>query len=175
MSFHIHASGTDGFRYNRRNCIDSGEFETLQTLVAIQSMDYSVTDAVASALDIENPLQAPGVVDLAESVATRQFLHLITSSVDAIAMNPRARDGWITVHCRRASLIWADSTRFARYRFSPLEEPGLEFARAIFPALEETDYNTWGVLRQLGLVLYRYSTDLQSSSTPMLSIQVFDG
>lgn len=169
MSFRIFASGSNGFRYSRNNCIDASDFSTIKVLATLQSMTPSPRGIVETSPELLDP---PGITDLVGNIAHQEFLHIIFSAVTLIATNTSPGSGSLSVYCRRTRLLWPDNTSFASYNFSPLNSPGFEFARTVFPTLKETNFNNWGTLREIAAVLARFSNELESSSVPMLNIQI---
>jgi len=105
-----------------------------------------------------------------ESMATQEFLHLLNDSVCFLAMCSGASDGWISVAGSESHLLWPDTKSFARYNFSPGDDPGAEFIKTIAPGLKETSLNTWGVLAALSIVLSKFSSAIGDDATPIINI-----
>jgi len=116
--------------------------------------------------------KTPGITDLMETMATMEFLHLLNDSVCFLAMCSGASDGWISVSCTKTHTFWPDTRSFARYNFSPGDNPGAEFIRAIGPGLKETDMDNWGVLAALSIVLSKYSGQIGDDARPMINIML---
>ena len=51
----------------------------------------------------------PGITDLAEGMATLEFLHLLNDSVCFLAMCSGASDGWISLSSTQTHLMWPDT------------------------------------------------------------------
>jgi hypothetical protein len=105
-------------------------------------------------------------------VACYEFLHLLQTSVDLLAMCSSASEGWISVSSTNKHLLWVDTVRFAKYGFSPGTNPGAEFVKAITQSLKDTGLNTWGVLRGLTTVLTKFHSKIGDSTKPAINISL---
>lgn len=170
MSFNIWANGRSHFHYGKENVIDGSEFDTMQNLTILQGMQFTKASLLDGALQ---KYASKGVADGATSVATREMLNLLVSSVDVLAMSARGTGSSINVRSTQRKSMWADASRFASYDFSPGDNPGVEFYRTISRSLVETDMANWGVLMALAIVLTKYSAHLSSNTaTPWITIEL---
>lgn len=170
MSFRTFASGSDNFHFVRDNCIDQDFFDSIDLINKLSSFDGTGMGALGTGADIALP--SAGIVDLMTTVATMEFLHNLNNAVCFLAMKTSPGNGWISLSTRESNILWPDSVTFSQYRFSPGDSPGAEFIRLITPKLEETNMNSWGVIRMIGAVLALYCNRLGSTSTPMINIQL---
>jgi hypothetical protein len=170
MSFRIFASGTNDFHFSKDDCIDDSDLDMVDLLGKLQSMEPTWMGAGATAVDIAQP--SAGIIDLMKTMATMEFLHLLSNAVCFLAMKGGAANGWIFVAARETHLLWPDTGGNGKYRFYPGDSPGAEFMKKVGPALKEADMATWGVLRMLALVLARFDNHISGSATPMINIQL---
>jgi len=170
MSFRIHAAGSGGFRYSRSNCIDEGVFTAASIISAMQGLEPSRAGAVQAAADQVLP-SAPNAWEFAAQAARIEMLNTLDIGVTALAACT-GQGGWISVSPRKTHALWPDTSRFARYDFSPGDSPGSEFVQRILPALRDTDMMNFGVLAQLSNACNLYAGDLPDNATPMLLIEL---
>ena len=166
MGFNVFASGTGHLHYQKDNFIDGDTFTPIKVVSALMFM----TPTKLGAVDAYIGYKQPGITDLMESMATQEFLHLLNDSVCFLAMCSGASDGWISVAGSESHLLWPDTKSFARYNFSPGDDPGAEFIKTIAPGLKETSLNTWGVLAALSIVLSKFSSAIGDDATPIINI-----
>ena len=76
-------------------------------------------------------------------------------------------DGWISLSCSESHVLWPDTKSFARYNFSPGDDPGAEFMKAIGPGLKATSMDNWGVLAALSIVLAKYSNQIGEDASQL--------
>ena len=107
-----------------------------------------------------------------ETMATMEFLHTLNNAVCFLAMRSGASDGWISVSCSESHVLWPDTKSFARYNFSPGDDPGAEFIKTIGPGLKATSMDNWGVLAALSIVLSKYSNQIGEDARPMINIML---
>lgn len=158
MSFRIHAAGSNGFRYERDNCPDEDMFDAAAVISALNASGPSAGGAVEGAADYFQP--SVGLLDGVSSVATTTMTDLLRSTVNFLAMNRNTSRGWISVSSRESSLVWADSTGFARYEFNSDDDPGVEFIRTILPSLRESGFNHYGTFRALSMAITTFDTHI---------------
>lgn len=170
MSFRIFASGSGRFHFERDNCIDDSDIDMVDLVSKFQTMEPTWMGAVTTGIDIVQP--SAGIIDLMQSMATREFLHNLSNAVSFLAMCSGSSNGWIAVSVRQTHIAWPDTVAFDKYEFYPGDSPGTEFIRKIRPILSSTDTANWGVMRMIGEVLARYSNHIDSSATPMINIQI---
>ena len=172
MGFSIYAAGSGGFRYRADDQADEGLFTAAEIISIMGSLEPSRGSVVEAGIDQVLP-SAPSGYEAAAQVATTVFLGVLSDAVDLLAACTRAsQGGWISVSPRETNLLWADTSRFARYEFSPGESPGSEFIQRILPALRDTDMNNYGVLRSLSVALSLYQVHIGTSGTPMIQIEL---
>jgi hypothetical protein len=170
MGFSIFASGTDGFHFEKKNCIDDSAFDTMELIAKFQGMEPSWMGAGSTAVDIVQP--SAGIIDLMKTMATMEFLHMLSNAVCFLAMKQQASQGWIFVAARQEHLLWPDTGANGQYRFQPGNSPGTEFIKKIGPALKEADMANWGVLRMLALTLAKFDNHISDSSRPIINIEL---
>ncbi len=168
MSFNIFVAGAGHFHYRRQGCIDGSDFEPMKIVSTLMTMEPTVVGAANAYIEH----RTPGITDLMETMATMEFLHLLNDSVSFLAMCSGVSDGWIAVSCSESHMLWPDTRSFARYNFSPGDNPGAEFMRVIGRGLRETSMNHWGVLREMSMVMSRYRDHIGDNGTPMLNIMM---
>src|SRR5262249_42703449 len=116
--------------------------------------------------------KTPGITDLVEAVATREFLHSLNNAVSYLAMCSGASSGWISVSCTKTHLLWPDTKSIAKYSFSPGDNPGAELVKTISAGLKATDMDNWGVLAALSIALAKYANQLGDDATPAINISL---
>lgn len=168
MGFSIFAAGSGKFNFSKDNCIDDSDIDMVDLISKFQGMEGTWMSAGAVGIDIVQP--SAGIIDLMKSMATMQFLHLLSNSVCFLAMKQGASGGSIFVAARESHLLWPDTGANAEYKFYPGESPGTEFVKKIAPALKAADMANWGVLRMLALVLAKYDNHISDSATPRINI-----
>lgn len=169
MGFSIFAAGTRDFHYSRDNCIDDSDIDMVDLMSKFQTMEPTRMGAAATAIDIAQP--SAGIIDLMQTMATMEFLHLLNNAVSFLALKPQASNGWIFVSARESHLLWPDTGGNGEYRFSPGDNPGREFMREIGPALQAADMANWGVLREIALCLSRFDAHI-GNGRPCITIQL---
>lgn len=170
MGFSIFASGTNQFHYSNSKCIDDSDIDMVDLISKFQGMEPTWMGAGATAVDIAQP--SAGIIDLMKSMATIEFMHLLSNSVCFLAMKQGASNGSIFVAARESHLLWPDTGENANYKFFPGDSPGTEFVKKIAPALKEANMANWGVLRMLALVLAKFDNHISDSDTPRIIIQL---
>lgn len=170
MGFSIFASGTDNFHFSKDDCIDDSDIDMVDLISKFQGMEPTWMGAGATAVDIVQP--SAGIIDLMQTMATMEFLHLLSNAVCFLAMKQRASTGWIFVAARETHVLWPDTGGNAKYKFYPGDSPGTEFVKKIAPALKEADMANWGVLRMLALVLAKFDNHIADSARPMINIEL---
>jgi hypothetical protein len=170
MSFRIHAAGSDGFRYTHDNQADDDVFEAAAIISALNASGPSAGGAVEGAADYMLP--SVGILDGVQSVASMTMMHSLRSSVDMLGSCSGASRGWISVAPREESLVWADTSSFARYEFYPGDSAGSEFIRMILPALSAANFNNYGTFRSMALALSAYYSHIGNAGRPMIQIQL---
>src|SRR5262245_2102537 len=133
MSFKIFASGTGSFNYTQDKCIEGSDFELVKILGIMQQMQFTQLGTLAA--EIEH--KTPGITDLVEGIANREFVHNLKNAVDTLALNSNASDGWISVSITKKNIIMSDTIRIATYKFKPGTNPGKEFVDKIFQPLKD--------------------------------------
>jgi len=169
MSFRIFAAGSDHFHYENNNNYDGSELDAALVVSKLMTASPNAIGAVGAGVDIYGP--SVSITDGANALARIEMIHLLDTTVSSIAMRP-TDGGSLFVSCRTTHVLWPDTMAAANYRFSPGDSPGLEFFRAIKPALIETDLNTWGVLLALVRVMAKFDQKLGDSTTPRLLVQI---
>ena len=173
MSFRVFAAGSGNFHYVRDNNPDMDIFNAASIASALQASGPSVSGVASGVADYYVPSDSSAYSAGVVAIAGMEFAHLMDNAVCFLAMCSGSANGWISVAPRLTHTLWPDTAAFAKYDFTPGDNPGLEFFRKIKPALEATDMNNWGVLRMLALVLSRYKDHIGDSATPMIQIQLF--
>ncbi len=177
MSFRVFAAGSDHFSYVLDNNPDMDIFEAAKVMSALQAMGggRAPIDAVAKgAWSYILPSKKGASRNLVADIAKYEFLHMLKNAVTFLAMCTGVGEGsWISVAPRQSRLLWTDKMGLACYNFTPGDDPGTEFFRAINPALKATDMSNYGVLRMLAIVLSKYYDHIGSSGRPMIQIQLF--
>lgn len=169
MSFNVFASGVPHFHFERDNNPDDDLFEAASVVNALRATSPSAAGAASGAATYVTPNSYLGAVS---ALARMEFLHLLKTSVDLLAIRPRANNGWIAVSARETHILWPDTGGFAKYSFTPGRDPGTEFFQVIYPSLEEADMNNYGVLRMLALVLSMYNNHIDDSDPVAIQIQL---
>ncbi len=170
MSFDIFCAGTPKFNYEKKNCLDQSDFDTADLISKFQSLDGTAMGVVATAANIGLP--SAGMKDASTAYATMQTVHLLSSAVNFVALEAVGTDGWIFVMCRQKHWMWPDTCAAAKYSFSPGDNPGTEFIKAVAPALKATGLDNWGVLLQMAKAISQFSTKVNGARKPMLSIDL---
>lgn len=170
MSFKIFAAGSPEFHFSKDDCIDDSELDMVDLLGKLQTMEPTWIGAGSTAIDILQP--SAGIIDLMKTMATMEFLHNLSNAVCFLAMCSGSSNGWISVSAVEKHLLWPDTGGVKTYKFDPGDSPGTEFIKKIGPALKAADMANWGVLRMLGLVIAKFSNEIDSNATPMLNIQL---
>jgi len=170
MSFSIFASGTGNFHFERDDCIDDSELNLVDLLSKLQTMEPTWMGAGATAVDIVQP--SAGIVDLMKTMATMEFLHMLSNTVCFLAMKGGAANGWIFVSAKQSHLLWPDTGGTGKYSFDPGDSPGAEFIKKVGPALKEADMANWGVLRMLAVVLAKFDNHIEDTARPIINIQL---
>jgi hypothetical protein len=166
MSFNVFAAGSGKFHYQKDGFIDGDSFTPMKVVNALMTMSPTALGAANAYIGYKTP----GAGDLVESIATREFLHLLNDSVCFLAMCSGASDGWISVASSESHILWPDTKAFAKYNFQPGDDPGAEFIKLIGPGLKETSLNNWGVLAALSIVLSKYSAHIGDDARPIINI-----
>lgn len=166
MGFNIFASGTGKFHYQRDGFVDGDTFAPMKVVSELMTMGLNPEGVTTTVIGHYQP----GITDLAEGMATLEFLHLLNDSVGFLAMCSGSSDGWISVAGTQTHLLWPDTKSFARYNFTPGDDPGAEFIKLIGPGLKETGLNTWGVLAGLSIVLSKFYQAIGDDATPIINI-----
>ncbi|HRH42128.1 MAG TPA: hypothetical protein PKY82_10820 [Pyrinomonadaceae bacterium] len=176
MSFSIWASGVANgkpFHYYREDCIDGDDFIIANLINDLQNMSPSSIGLAQAAVEKVIPNFYSGGDSYA--MGTLVFLELLgvlKNQIDSLAMCDNAANGRISVFTKQKHTFWADDLGNGTYYFSPGNDPGTEFVKAIGACLEKTDMNNWGVLRAMIIVLTLYSDAVGQSGKPMLTIQL---
>ena len=170
MGFDIFAAGSGHFHYQMDGCIDQGTVDFVQLLAALQSMEPTRAGAAQAAAEYATP--SAGITDVMGALAYREGIHNLNNAVSFLAMSSGSSDGWISLSSTNKHVLWVDTVRFARYNFSPGDDPGTEFFHTIRHALEDTNMNNWGVILKLGEVIARYSNSLDDNARPILNISI---
>lgn len=170
MGFSIFASGTNDFHFSKDDCIDSDDIDMVDFISKFQGMEPSLMGVGEVAVDIVQP--SAGIIDLMQSMATTEFMHLLSNAVCFLAMKGGSANGWIFVAAREEHLLWPDTGGNGKYKFQPGDSPGTEFIKKIAPALKEADMANWGVLRMLALVLAKFDAHIPDSARPMINIEL---
>ena len=173
MSFEIYAmvnNGIDKFYYENKECVDGDSFRAITVIAALQGMALNPVGVLGAVVDIWGP--SAGIADLVGGHASYELLHVLKDSTDALAMCDDTTVGAITIDARESHWIGADTVRSLSYNFSPGDNPGAEFIQTIHQGLEDTSFNSWGVLKMLTYVFARASQDLGSTKTPWISISL---
>jgi len=144
MSFNVFASGSPNFHYKKDNFIDGSDFVPLKVVSSLMTMDLSKSGAVSTYIGYKQP----GITDLMDTMATMEFLHTLNDAVSFLAMCSGSSDGWIALSCSESHILWPDTKSFARYNFTPGDDPGAEFIKTIGPGLQSTSMDNWGVCWQ---------------------------
>ena len=174
MSFDVHAVGSNGFRFSRNDNPDGDIFEAAAVMSAMRASSPSRVGVAEGVADYFTPSEAGAFRVAVGGVARLEFLHLLDTAVTLLAADVGVRQGWIAVYARESNTLWADTSGFARYGFTPGYSPGTEFIRRVTPALVTVEMNNYGVLRILAEVISRYHTHLRRvSGPPMLQVQLF--
>lgn len=189
MSFSTFAFGSPSFHYRRNDNVEGDDFNALQLLATLASMSPGRGELIpGSAVGTAGKAIGSRAIGLggsylpsadtaggAMAFASRAFLEMLVNTVSLLAISPGAGgDGArILVTSRHHHALWPTTIRFASYDFSPGDDPGTEFVRAIASSLKETSLNNWGVLRSLVLVLSQYSDQIRdTNTTPFISIEL---
>jgi hypothetical protein len=168
VGFNIFASGTGKFHYQRDGFIDGDTFAPMKLVSELMTMSPNKEGVITTAIGHYQP----GITDLAEGMATLEFLHLLNDSVCFLAMCSGASDGWISLSSTQTHLMWPDTKAFARYNFQPGDDPGAEFIKLVGPGLKETGLNNWGVLAALALVFSKFSDHIGEDARPIINISI---
>lgn len=157
MSFRIHAAGTGGFRHDREG-IDFGDvYEFADGL----SRMYSVTGGVRSFASGE----ATGAVEdvVVGDSALRRSLNAMGQLVGAnllremvILLAATRTPVRISVAARREGMIFTESAFREVVIYADDMQPAVEFFRAISPALQAAEMNTFGVMSAIARVLSEF-------------------
>jgi hypothetical protein len=137
-------------------------------LSKLQGLDGTKMGAFATGVDIVQP--SAGIIDLMQTMATMEFLHLLNNAVSFLAMKQQAANGWIFVSARESHLLWPDTGGNGEYKFKG-DNPGFDFMKKIGPALKEADMANWGVLRELALCLSKFDHHI-GEGRPCITIQL---
>ncbi len=168
MSFNVFAAGSPKFHYKKEGFIEGSDFEPMKIVSTLMTMEPNGWGAAGAGIDIATP----GVTDLMDSMATMEFLHTLNDAVCFLAMCSGSSDGWISLSTTKSHVLWPDTKGFARYNFTPGDNPGAEFIKLIGPALKDTDLNNWGALAALTLVLSKYSNSIGDDARPIINISL---
>lgn len=169
MSFRIFAAGSRKFNFIQDNCIDGDDVSMLELANKLASLEPTKMGAITTGADTALP--SKGIIDLMQTMATIEFLHLLSSTVTFLAMCTGA-DGWIGVSARETSYVWPDTVATTKYRFYPGDNPGKEFIKKIAPVLKKTSMDNWGTIRMLAIVLAKYANHIDESARPIINIQL---
>src|SRR6185369_9660674 len=149
---------------------DDSELNLVDLLSKLQTMEPTWMGAGATAVDIVQP--SAGIVDLMKTMATMEFLHMLSNTVCFLAMKGGAANGWIFVSAKQSHLLWPDTGGTGKYSFDPGDSPGAEFIKKVGPALKEADMANWGVLRMLAVVLAKFDNHIEDTARPIINIQL---
>jgi len=170
MSFRVFAVGAGDFHFVKDGCLEGSDFDTMKTVSTLSTMEPSKMGVAGAAAD--KYLPSAGLADLAGSVATLEFLHLLNDTVDWLAVNA-GDDSSISVFAKQPHPLWPDTVRFSVYNFAPGDNPGAEFVRTIGQGLKDTDLDNFGVLAALVSVLAKYSDFITGKPiTPRINIEL---
>ena len=168
MGFSIFASGTNKFHFSQKDCIDDSDIDMVDFISKFQGMEPSWMGAGEVVVDIAKP--SKGIIDLMQSMATTEFMHMLSNAVCFLAMKEGSANGKISVSAIEEHFLWPDTGGVADYEFNPGDSPGTEFIKKIAPALKKADMANWGVLRMLALVLAKFENHISDSATPRINI-----
>ncbi|HLJ49154.1 MAG TPA: hypothetical protein VKU01_24230 [Bryobacteraceae bacterium] len=168
MSFNVFAAGSGSFHYQKDGFIDGGDFVPMKVVSTLMTMDLSVSGGANAYISYKTP----GITDLMETMATMEFLHTLNDAVCFLAMCADASDGWISLSCTKSHVLWPDTKSFARYNFWPGDNPGAEFIKLIGKGLQDTDFDNWGTLAALSIVLAKYYDQIGQNDRPMINIML---
>lgn len=126
MSFRVFAAGSDHFNFERDNNPDMDIFEAAAVASALRAVGSPTARGVAEGVaDYEVPSDASAFREGVAAIAQMQFLHLLKNSVDFLAMCTGVGEGaWISVAPVQSHILWPDTAAFARYDFTPGDNPG---------------------------------------------------
>jgi len=161
MSFNVYASGSGGFHFTQDNFPEGDDFEPLKILATLMSMEPTKSGVVDA---VRDHYLSRDMTDAVSSIASREFLEMFKGSTDSLAMRIGKGSGWIAVSPTEKRALWADTVQFAKYDFTPGDDPGAEFFRAISQSLKKTSLNNWGVLFALTAVLSKFDQQLSASN-----------
>lgn len=172
MSFDIFVAGNN-YSWKREGCEDGSTFDAINIITRLQGLDVkSLKHFGITSTGAVIGHKTPGITDLMFHLAEKEMLHNISNAVCMLAMNPNAGSGWIYVNATETNTLWSNTSRAAKYDFSPRNSPGAEFVTRIMPCLTETGLNNWGVLQYLSIVLTRFEQKIDDSMTPMINISL---
>ncbi|REJ76195.1 MAG: hypothetical protein DWQ47_11310 [Acidobacteria bacterium] len=169
MSFDIFAAGTPNFHFSRDNNPDDDVFSTAEVLNILSALGPHRNQV---GLAIEETLAPDNFLNALKKLAETEVTHLFNSAAGFLALQKRARQGWIAISTRETHTFWVDTTGFSKYTFSPGSNPGRELFKAIKKDLDNTDMNNWGVLRMIAIVMTLYKNHLKENDHVMLSIEL---
>lgn len=178
MGFSIWASGLRGknssgesrdvFHYNKKDCLDQGDFEpnTLLSMIPSSPDAAGIAEKVVGSPESHiGGAEVAGIMKIAEL----EFAHLVKTCVDLLAMH--GRSGSISLYCYQEKWYWADSNSFVNVHLFG-NDPGRDFLRQIGPGLKSTGLNNFGVLAQIALCLSAYERKLPDSATAHLRMEI---
>ena len=93
MSFRIFSAGVPSFNYIKDKLPDGEVFDAVKIIHAFTSADPTLSGARGAASDII----LPDITDVMRNIAGMQFAHLLNNAVCYLAMQPTAKQGWISV------------------------------------------------------------------------------
>jgi len=167
MGFDVFASG-EGFHYQKNGFFDGDDFTPIKVINELMTMDVSKAGVITAGIGLVQPDRT----DLSESLATREFLHMLNDSVSFLAMCAGSANGRIMVSSSQPHMVWPTTKSFAIYNFQPGDDPGAEFIRMIAPGLKDTGMNTYGVLAALTIVLSKFWDHIGTGGTPRINISL---
>jgi|GEM_PF-2199948 len=178
MGFNIWAWGFRGhkrngesrtaFHYEKRDCLDQGDFEPPALLAMIPDSPNAAgvaTKIVGTAESHVGGATVKGMMKIAEL----EFAHLIKNAVTLLAMN--GSGGSISVYCHQTKWYWADTNSFVTFHYGG-SNPGKDFLRTILPGLKRTGLNNFGVLGAIAILLTEYDKKLPKHTAPVLRIEI---
>ena len=118
------------FHYEKKNCLDQGDFEppTLLSIIPDSPDAKGVAKKIAGTPESHiGGATVKGMMKIAEL----ECAHLVSTAVTLLGLN--GSGGSISVYCLQKIWYWADSNSFVTYRYGG-GNPGKEFLRTISPA-----------------------------------------
>ena len=160
MSFKVFAFGAPNFHYLKQECLDESDLDTIKFLYDLSSFSPPYKGAAIQYVG-DNIIPQKGVADIAANIGYMELSHLLCECIDFLAIQAD-QASCISVYTQNPHFLWTTTNSYGEYRFSPGDNPGLEFIKAIYKGIKNNDMLSLGVIKQIIAVIASYGDYCQN-------------